>query len=335
MSVVRVTVVTFRRPHLLKRALESVLAQTHRAWTVEVVNDDPDDHEPSRIVSTLDDSRITILNRERRAGGAVNFNHAFRPGPEPYAALLEDDNWWEPAFLETMIAALEAHPRATLITGNERIWEEQAGGAWIDTRRTLRPAQDRVREQPLRALDKCGGAILCNSAVVWRPAAMPSFATPPSMPVDVTEHYRERLIPHPFLLHDLPLVNFAVTLTTNRSSNGEDWTVQQLLLTASVFASLPPSRRPRLAQALWQRTRSRDTVAQTMLLLAGWIFPEAHTLWRSGTVAEKLRLALHLLRHPAAYGRYRRIRHDHDDLWSFLCSGTVADALGRGEDGLD
>jgi hypothetical protein len=334
-SLVRITVVTFRRAHLLKRALDSVRAQTHRHWIAEVVNDDAEDPEPSRLIAAIGDPRITILNQAERAGGAANFNYAFRHGPEPYAALLEDDNWWEPAFLETMVEALDARPDAALITGNERIWQEQSDGQWVDTGRTLRPVRDRVRNQPLRALDKCGAAILCNSAVVWRPAAIPEFATPPSMPVDVTEHYRERLIPHPFLLHDLPLANFAVTLTTNRSGKGEDWTVQQLLLTASVFASLPPSRRPRLAEALWHRTRTGDPVARTMLLLAGWIFPEAHSLWRSGTIAEKGRLAAHLLRRPAAFARFRRIRDDHADQWSFLCSGTVADALGRGQDGLD
>ena len=334
MPLVRVTIVTFRRPHLLRRAIASVRAQTHTEWTMEVVNDDPDDAEPARIVAALGDLRISVLVRQRRMGGAINFNHAFRQGPEPFAALLEDDNWWEPAFLSEMIRALEHHPSAALITGNERIWLEEAGDRWVDSGRTLRPANDEVRWHSLRALEKCGGAILCNSAVVYRPSAIPRFETPASMPVDVTEHYRERLIPHPFLLHDAALTNFAVTKRTNRSHSGADWTIQQLLLTASVFASVQPARRSRLSQQLWMHVREKDPLNRTTLLLSARFFPEARALWRDATWPDKLRLAAHLARHRDAAVRYRRIRSDHADAWAFLCSGPVAEALGRGDDGL-
>jgi glycosyltransferase involved in cell wall biosynthesis len=333
-SLVRITLVTFRRPQLLRRALDSIRAQTHESWTAEVVNDDPDDRQPTEVVASLGDPRITILNRSVRAGGAVNFNYAFRSGDAPYVALLEDDNWWEPEFLATMVAALERAPSAALITGNERVWHEEPGGGWRDSGQTLRPAQDLVREHRLNAIEKCGSAILCNSAVVYRPALIPDFGTPPSMPVDVTEHYRERLIPHPFLVHEKPLANFAVTMTTNRSNKGGDWTVQQLLLTASVFATVRPERRGLLSRALWRYARASEPLKQTTLLMAGHVFPEAQALWADGSFAEKARFRLHLLRHPDVLDRCRRVRHEHADWWAFLCRGAVADDFGRGEDGL-
>ena len=108
-----------------------------------------------------------------------------------------------------------------------------------------------------------------------------------------------------------------------------------MLLTASVFAAVRPERRQRLARALWTETRARNPLNRTTLLVAGRLFPEARALWTDATTSEKARVFAHLFRHRDAYGRYRAIRSDYAESWTFLCSGVVADALGRGEDGLD
>ena len=86
---------------------------------------------------------------------------------------------------------------------------------------------------------------------------------------------------------------------------------------------------------LWTETRGRHPLNRTTLMLAGRLFPEARTLWADATVAEKARLFVHLVHHREAYARYRAIKSDYEESWAFLCSGVVADALGRGEDGLD
>ena len=136
------------------------------------------------------------------------------------------------------------------------------------------------------------------------------------------------------LVHEEPLANFAVTLTTNRSNKGSDWTVQQLLLTASVFATVRPERRGLLSRALWRYARTSEPLKQTTLLMAGQLFPEARALWAHGSFAEKARFRLHTLRHRDVLDRCRRVRHEHADLWAFLCRGAVADDFARGEDGL-
>src|SRR5687768_20382 len=93
---VRVYLFTYRRNHLLPRALDSLLAQTHRGWVCELHNDDPNDPFPGELVARINDPRITYVRHETNLGPTRTFNHAFRPVAEPFVSLLEDDNWWEP-----------------------------------------------------------------------------------------------------------------------------------------------------------------------------------------------------------------------------------------------
>ena len=79
---VRVHVVTYRRPHLLERALKSLIAQTFGSWVVEVLNDDPDDKRVDKLIEKLADPRIQLSKPQIRRGGTGNFNFSFpiKPG---------------------------------------------------------------------------------------------------------------------------------------------------------------------------------------------------------------------------------------------------------------
>lgn len=315
---VRITVVTFRRPVLLERALRSLVAQTHAAWSAEVCNDDPADGRPAEVVRRLADPRISLAPLGPRRGAAARFNEAFRPGPEPYASLLEDDNWWEPAFLATMVAALEARPDVALACGNERIWREELDGAWTDTGRTIWPTDGEPTLFAWRDVDKCGGAKLCNSSLLFRTATAAAWRTPDDIPVDVTEHFRERLIPHPFLLHPAALVNYAETLQTNRARGPGIWGEYQVLLVASVFARRAMPERRALAEALWSRVRTVAPHSATTCLAAALAQPAARELLRTARIREIARFAAGCVRHPVASWRATRAPRLHPRAWAFL-----------------
>jgi hypothetical protein len=328
---VRITVITFRRPHLLDRALRSIQTQVLPYWTAEVVNDDPADPEPARLVARLGDPRIAMVEPAVHRGGSANLNFAFRPGPSPYASVLEDDNWWEPDFLSTLVPLLEARPDIALVVANQRVWQEQEDGTWRRTDSTIRPDGDRLWEFSLHAQDKCGRSVLSNSAMLFRPGAVADWSTPDGLPVDVTEHYRERLVPHPILMCDRVVGNFAETRATNRSGDPMVWSAHQVLLVASVFATLPPGARPALARTLLDDARRRQSHDLTTLLLAGLTVREARALWQFARPFEKLKLGAHLAWHRGRWRRYQSICADHAAEWVFLGRGWVADALRQGE----
>ena len=108
MATVRIFLPTHRRPQLLPRAIASLRAQTFPDWICELHNDDPADPAPAQLVAQLADPRISLVTHERNLGGTAAFNQFFRATTEPFYSMLEDDNWWEPTFLQVMLDAARA-----------------------------------------------------------------------------------------------------------------------------------------------------------------------------------------------------------------------------------
>lgn len=326
-AAIRIHVVTYRRPVLLERALRSLMAQTRPDWVAEVLNDDPADTRPAEVVARLADPRIILSKPAIHRGGAGNFNHAFRRLAEPFSSILEDDNWWQPEFLAIMLAALDRRPDVALACANERIWREQADGSWSDTGVTIWPVSDQPIDFPLRVIDKCGSAKLCNSAMVFRTREADSWRTPDDIPVDVTEHFRERVIPHPLLLVPIPLVNYAETLHTHRARGPGLWGEYQALLIGSVFELAQPSRRLALARQLWTEVRSQRPQSATTLVSLGLGQKSARALWAVASPRERARFLLSALRHPLATFGAWCARDRHPAAWRFLLQGHFADSL--------
>jgi len=322
-AAIRVHVVTYRRPVLLERALRSLIAQTRTDWVAEVLNDAPDDPRPAELVSRLDDHRIVMGESLPGRGGAFQFNRAFRAMDEPYSSILEDDNWWDPAFLECMTTAMEQFPEVGLVCGNERIWREEPGGGWTDTGTTIWPEGTAPELFPWRDLDKCGGAKLCNSSMLFRTRHAGAWRTPNCIPIDVTEHFRERIVPHPFLLHPRVLVNYAETLATGRARGPGLWGEYQVLLLTSLFSSVAPSGRSALARALWERARREQPQSITVLLGASLAHPSCRMLGAFASIPEVLRFALSSLRHPVAVFRTLTAHKRHSEAWKFLTDTTA------------
>ena len=122
---------------MLARAVESLLRQSCQDWVCELHNDDPQDRSPQALIDRIADSRIAVVNHEENVGAIRTFNLFFKSVQEPYFALLEDDNWWEPQFLETMISAMSKYPQVQIAWANMRCWEEGSEGSWHDTGRNI------------------------------------------------------------------------------------------------------------------------------------------------------------------------------------------------------
>ena len=131
----------FERPVLLRRALESLLAQTYAGWRATVM-DDSRSAVISEMVAAMDDDRIVYSHNPERLGAAGNIDQCFSPEALQggnYACLLEDDNYWLPDFLANMATILAEHTW-DLALANQRVHEEGTGlhpetettrGAWF------------------------------------------------------------------------------------------------------------------------------------------------------------------------------------------------------------
>lgn len=234
MSSVTVIIVTWRRHEMLRRAIRSALDQTHRDLSILVVNDDPDDSHVAEIISDFDDALLDLFQPIQKRGAARNFNLMFDDRMQtPFVALLEDDNWWQPEFLAMMMSLLERHPEQKAGCANERIWRENPDGSWTDTGQDIWPNfGEAIHHFSLSGI--CGSAKLCDSAMMYRNPAYAPPLTPDDIPVDETEHFRERMFLDGMALHASPMVNYAETLKTAHGRE-ETWGKYQSSLIGSVF----------------------------------------------------------------------------------------------------
>jgi len=98
---------TCNRPPLVRRAVDSALAQTESRIEVLVVIDGPDPDTMSALASVADGRLRTIQLADRRGAGAAR-NRGIEEAAGRWVALLDDDDEWLPEKLATQLALAEA-----------------------------------------------------------------------------------------------------------------------------------------------------------------------------------------------------------------------------------
>lgn len=125
-STVRASVIipTYRRPHLLKNALESLAAQTGECrFEVVVINDAPDE-DLSSLAAGFSDIGVRLISPPRNVGRAIARNIGVRNSSGDIIIFLDDDMTVVPGFID---AHAEAHTGPGLaVVGNIKSAPEYA-----------------------------------------------------------------------------------------------------------------------------------------------------------------------------------------------------------------
>jgi glycosyltransferase involved in cell wall biosynthesis len=326
---INIYIITYRRHWMLRRAIKSVQRQTYRNIAVKVVNDDPEDQAVVDIIKDFADERISLFLPVQKRGATQNFNLAFSDLTARYVSILEDDNWWEPTFLEEMFRALAEHQDADVAVGNQNVWKELGDKTWQNTGKTIWALNG--LQQYSHSIDQiCGSAKICNSSMLVRLRNRADFKTPDNIPVDVTEHFRERVLPTPILLLGRPLVNYAETLQTARSSKGNQWAIYQVLLIGSIFIALPDrSKRRMLADNLWQFCVSHSSPRAVSLASTGLFIREARSLLTRAPLVAKMRFLLWAFRRPHRIAEMSMLRKRYAEQLHFLVVAPLTQYLAR------
>lgn len=111
MTLVTVAIPTYRRDEYLRKALESVLAQTVTDLEI-VVSDNANSPTTRALVQSYRDSRVTYTSLLTNIGIHGNQTRCLHLGSAPYVAVLLDDDTMSPTNLEAKLALLEQHPTA-------------------------------------------------------------------------------------------------------------------------------------------------------------------------------------------------------------------------------
>jgi glycosyltransferase involved in cell wall biosynthesis len=102
--LVSVTVATRNRPHLLRRAIESVLQQSYRRLEL-VVMDDSDTEDTRHLLETVDDPRLRSVRTPARLGAGAAYNVGLDAATGDIITFLDDDNVMHPEWLRSVVWA--------------------------------------------------------------------------------------------------------------------------------------------------------------------------------------------------------------------------------------
>jgi len=122
---------------LMRMALDSIEAQTHRNVEVMVIDDASPAASAADIRALVDEYDIARLIRlDVNSGPYVGRNLAMRQSSGEYVAIHDADDWAHPQRLAAQIAAFESDPQARLVTA-EHIRIDRAGHVQLEGKFTI------------------------------------------------------------------------------------------------------------------------------------------------------------------------------------------------------
>lgn len=148
------------RPLLLARALDDVLAQSHEAWKLTIVNDGGDATVVDEAVAERAErygSRIRVIHNAVSRGMEAATNQAVRSTGHPWIAVHDDDDTWAPSFLAETVSWLRAHSDSPAVAvRTEIVWEQvRTDGVHEISRETFLPDLEQITLAQLVRFNAC------------------------------------------------------------------------------------------------------------------------------------------------------------------------------------
>lgn len=94
MPLVSVIIPSYKHGHLIGRALQSVIDQSHSNWEALVVDNHSSD-QTDQIVEGFNDPRIKLLKIHNNGVIAASRNMGIRAAKGDWIAFLDSDDWWD------------------------------------------------------------------------------------------------------------------------------------------------------------------------------------------------------------------------------------------------
>lgn len=168
--LISVVIPTHNRARLLRRAVRSVLGQTHGDLEVLVVDDGSTD-DTEAVVGTEADPRVRYLRTPGQLGVAGARNLGIEHTVGRFMGFLDDDDEWLPPKLERQVAAFEATPSPALVYT----------GLWIERRGHRRYGVVEPGDDPFETFLRLPGPVTTSGFLIERAAVGDELRFDPSV----------------------------------------------------------------------------------------------------------------------------------------------------------
>jgi glycosyltransferase involved in cell wall biosynthesis len=137
--LVSVILPAYNAAHVVRRAIDSILAQTMADFELIVVDDGSEDG-TGDVVRSVEDPRIRYVHRTH-AGLPRTLNAGLAEARAPVVAVQDADDWSTPTRLERQLAVLDSRPEVAVV--GSRMPEVDAEGRELTARAPFEPGDAR------------------------------------------------------------------------------------------------------------------------------------------------------------------------------------------------
>lgn len=133
MTRVSVCVPTYNGAQFIAEAVQSILSQAYPDFEL-IVSDDCSSDDTRAILATIQDSRVRVVENERRLGLVGNWNRCLGLASGEYVTIFHQDDLMRPDNLIDKAATLDAHPNVGLVYSNIETIDADgtiSGGHWL------------------------------------------------------------------------------------------------------------------------------------------------------------------------------------------------------------
>jgi glycosyltransferase involved in cell wall biosynthesis len=167
--VVSIILTVYNRTQYLRKAIQSVLEQTYTSYEI-IVADDSNNSDIKEICNSFNRPELIYKGNPTNLGVAINVRNSISEARGRYIAILNDDDIWEPQFLELLVNPLEQDPNRVLSFCNHWVIYEDGVIDLIHTDvSTAEFGRENLPEGEVRKLDdfvlKKNGVPLAMAAV--------------------------------------------------------------------------------------------------------------------------------------------------------------------------
>lgn len=173
MPAASIILTSYERPSYLDEAVHAIRAQTFGDFEL-LICDDASAPDVAEVIRrhAADDERVRDLRGETRQGVVANVIRGLLAAKGTLVSICNDDDTWEPDFLDAAVKALDGHPGAAVAFSDHHIMDEHGninvGETEENTRRWKRDTLLAGLHQPFTRLAVVDQAVPMVMATVFR-----------------------------------------------------------------------------------------------------------------------------------------------------------------------
>ena len=153
---------------LLKKTINSIIAQTSNKWTLTIIDDHYPSLEAQKYCSTLNDKRIVYYRNPKNIGITNNFNLCIEKAASEYCMIPGCDDMLLPNYVETALKNIGDNdfyqPNVEIIDANDKTYLPLAD----KIKRFLRPNKSSIYSGENLAASLCHGNWLYFPSITWK-----------------------------------------------------------------------------------------------------------------------------------------------------------------------